>query len=296
MVRSWRLLTVVVGSALCACAGESQQPQVTLLAAGADLDEGVEIERSQIAEVQVSPTMATPNALRPEALQQTVGQRLRVSIKKGSLLLASYFDGGASPAAAPEPALAPADGSAGPVSTLVQRKGRAVTLSVSGAENLRMNDHVDLLAVAPDPQTKEWAAVTHAQNVVVLNPGRPEPVAANEAFPLRRVTFLMLPEEAETALLAARVGGLHVTVRNREDLDVQEERGRATVHSLFSGERIRALEGLRNRVFVQRGPAATANPPRTNAPQPPHALPSADGPAAPVPAGTAPVPVMPGRQ
>ncbi|HEY3446212.1 MAG TPA: hypothetical protein VGK67_07595 [Myxococcales bacterium] len=286
-------LLVVAGAALCSCA--EQKPPATLLAAGVDLEEGVEIERSQMVEVKVSPALATPNALKPEALQPTVGKRLRISVRQGDLLLASYFDAPAPGAAAAAPVLGPNT----PLSTIVQKKGRAVTLSVSGAENLHMSDRVDILAVVPDQATKEWVAVTQAQNVVVLAPGKAEPVAANEAFPLRRVTFLMLPEEAEIALLGARIGGLHVTVRNREDVDVMEERGRATVNTLLTGERARALETLRNRVLARRGPAATANEPRIASPMLPHPLPAAATPArpdAPMPADTAPVPAMPGRQ
>lgn len=292
MVRS-ALLLGVVGLAAGSCAREAPLPQqVSLLAAAVDLEEGVEVERSQMEEVKVSPSLATANALGPEALQQTAGKRLRISLRKGNLLLASYFEAAGAPTPAPAPDLAPDT----PVSSTVMRKGRAVTLSVSGAEGLRPGDHVDMLAVVPDPATREWVAVTQCQNVVVLAPGKAEPVAGGEAFPLRRVTFLMLPEEAEISLLAARLGGLHVTVRNREDVDVQEERGRATVNTLLSGERTRALETLRSRVLARRGSAATANEPRVATATPPHPMPAPEAPSAPARPDTAPVPALPGRQ
>ncbi|MGC4114596.1 MAG: hypothetical protein QM765_08300 [Myxococcales bacterium] len=281
--------TLVLGSC-----ERAATPQATLLAAAVDLDEGIEVEKSQMVEVKVSASLATPNSLKPEALQTTAGKRLRISVQRGDLLLASYFN-----APLPAPAAGEAEqilGPGGRVSNIVQKKGRAITLSVSGAEHLQRNDRVDLLSVVPDPTTRQWVGLTQVQNVVVLDPGKAEPAVGNEAFPLRRVSFLLLPEEGEMALLAARIGGLHVTVRNREDVDLQEERGRATVDTLLTGERTRALETLRSRVLAHRGPAATANEPRLAAPRPPHPLPASNGPATPVPAGTAPVPAMPGRQ
>ncbi len=209
----WRLLTVVSAVLLCACG----EPTVMLMAAGQDLDEGTELDPSLIVQVKVSRVLATPNAVRPDSVQPLLGQRLRIPLRKGDLLLASYFE--ASPV----------------LSVLVQKKARAVTLSVSGAENLHVADHVDLLAAARDPQTGEWVATTQTQNVVVLSAGKLDPVVGNEAFPLRRVTFLMLPEEAEIALLTVRVGALHVSLRNPDVLGGQGASGDFVVVGSLDG-------------------------------------------------------------
>jgi pilus assembly protein CpaB len=264
----WRLLTVL-GVALCACG----EPTVVLMATGQDLDEGTEFDKSMVVEVKVSGVLATANAVRPNAVQPLIGQRLRIPLRKGDLLLASYFE--ATNAA---------------VSAQVMKKARAVTLSVSGAENLHMADHVDLLAVVRDPASGEWVTTTEAQNVIVVSPGKLEPAKGNEAFPLRRVTFLLLAEEAEVALLTVRVGGLHVSLRNPDDLDVLEERGRATANSVLSSERNRALETLRKRVMAERANVPTGDPSSPPALQQPHVI---DGP---LPADTAPVPTLPGKQ
>ena len=257
----WRSLTVLGAAVLCACS----EPTVALMAAGQDMEEGAVLDASLMVQVKVSRVLATPNAVRPDAVQPLLGKRLRVSLRKGDLMLASYFE--------ENPAL----------SALVQKKARAVTLSVSGAENLHTGDHVDLLAALRDPQTSEWVTKTEAQNVIVLMPGKLEPVTGNEAFPLRRVTFLLISEEAETALLTVRLGGLHVTLRNPDDLDVMEERGRATANTVLSGERKRLLETLRSRVLAQGAPALPVLPA-------PHPL------ETPLPADTAPIPVVPGKQ
>ena len=121
----WRSLTMLGAMVLCACG----EPTVALMAAGQDLDEGAVLEVSQLVQVKVSRVLATSNAIRPDAVKPLLGKRLRVALRKGDLVLASYFE--------ENPAL----------SALVQKKARAVTLSVSGAENLHLGDHVDLLAV-----------------------------------------------------------------------------------------------------------------------------------------------------
>jgi len=59
------------------------------------------------------------------------------------------------------------------------------------------------------------------------------------------ISLLVLPEEAEIVTLAEGMGGLKYTLRNPEDIDVQEERGRATLQTLITGERIKQLEHKR---------------------------------------------------
>ncbi len=213
---------------LFAC-GESR---VVLMAASQELPEGAELERAHLVEVKVSSVLATPNAVKPENVQALLGKRLRIPLQKGDLVLSSYFEQNAA------------------ISNMVAKRARAVTLSVSGAENLHMGDHVDLLAMVQDPNTNEWVTITQTQNVIVLSPGAFEP-KKDDPFPLRRVTFLMISEEAESALLAVRVGGLHVSLRNEDDIDVMEERGRATVNTILSGERRRVLEERRKNILAR---------------------------------------------
>jgi pilus assembly protein CpaB len=254
---NWRLLTIL--SVVCCSCGE---PTVVLLASGQDLDEGTELAQGQLLEVRVSRALATQNAVRPDTVTSLLGKRLRIPLKRGDLLLASYFE--TNPA----------------VSALVAKKARAVTLSVSGAENVHLGDHVDLLAVVHDPQTNEWVSTTQVQNVIVLSPGKLEPVAGDDAFPLRRVTFLLIPEEAEAALLTVRAGGLHLSLRNQDDVDVMEDRGRVTANTVLSGERRRVLEAKRTRVLAE----SVLTLPR------PHQGETT------LPKDTAPVPVLPGKQ
>lgn len=211
------------------------EPRVVLLASNQELAEGVQLERAHLVEVKVPQLLATTNSIKPENVEALLGKRLLIPVQKGDLLLASYLSHNQN------------------VSTLVMKKARAVTLSVSGAENVHFGDHVDLLAMVQDPTTSEWVTTTQTQNVIVLSPGAFEP-KQDQQFPLRRVTFLLLSEEAESALLTVRVGGLHVSLRNEEDVDVMEERGRATINTILSSERRRVLEQRRKDILAQSLP------------------------------------------
>jgi pilus assembly protein CpaB len=63
------------------------------------------------------------------------------------------------------------------------------------------------------------------------------------------VTLLVIPEEAEIITLAQELGSLTVSLRNEDDVDMIEERGRATISTLLSGERTRVLEQRRAEVI-----------------------------------------------
>jgi len=68
------------------------------------------------------------------------------------------------------------------------------------------------------------------------------------------VTLLVLPDEAQILTLAAELGSLSLALRNEEDLEPIEERGRASAHSLLSGERAKFSQQKRQKmVQVIRG-------------------------------------------
>lgn len=105
----------------------------------------------------------------------------------------------------------------------VQMKARAAFIehSVPGAVTLKVGDHIDVIAVVNDPDTKQSSAVMLLQNVVVVG---------NEAG---FTALLLLPEEA-TLLALARVNGqLNVALRNVADIDVLEERKPDTLRTIL---------------------------------------------------------------
>ena len=120
-----------------------------------------------------------------------------------------------------------------PLGAEVQKKARGYTVetaSMGGAAVLRATDHVDIVAVVTDPDSKKQIAVTLLQNVVVLANASP---AAGEP---RQLTLLVIPEEAQLLAVAKAAGSLSATLRNPDDLDVLEQRNGATVSSALTGQ------------------------------------------------------------
>ncbi len=147
------------------------------------------------------------------------------------------------------------------LSSLVQKKARALTLDVSKGPSVaawaQASDHVDVLATFLDHATGEHVTRTLVQNVVVLKsvPGA--------------LTVLVMPEEAELLTHAAQDGTITVVLRNEDDLDVVEERGRTTAGTLLSGERTRVLQQKRfNTIQVIRGSASGSGSGAAPAPEP----------------------------
>jgi hypothetical protein len=106
----------------------------------------------------------------------------------------------------------------------IQSKARGAfldTASITGASSLKTNDHVDVVAVFTDPETKRATSVTLLQNVIV--------VGTEATF----FTLLVLPEEAELLAIAKMNGQLFVTLRNPTDIDVLEERKPSTLQTLL---------------------------------------------------------------
>src|SRR5439155_25854177 len=90
--------------------------------------------------------------------------------------------------------------------------------------------------------------VTLLQNVTVLSSERA--AGADTA----RVSLNVIPEEAELLAVSQALGTLTLTLRNEADVDVIEERGRATINTVLSGERTRVLQQKRfNTIQVIRG-------------------------------------------
>jgi pilus assembly protein CpaB len=108
------------------------------------------------------------------------------------------------------------------------------------------------------------------QNVVVLATGKITGTTNVNLVPdgqreYANVSLLVIPEEAEILVLAQELGALTLSLRNEDDIDVLEERGRATINTLLSGERTKVLQAKRfNTIQVIKGSAATES--RTAAP------------------------------
>ena len=112
--------------------------------------------------------------------------------------------------------------------------------------------------------TNEQVAVTLLQNVIILATGKITGTTNINLIPeaersYGNVSLLVIPEEAEILVLSQELGNLTLSLRNEEDIDVLEERGRATINTLLSGERTKVLQQKRfNTIQVIRGSSATS--------------------------------------
>ena len=96
--------------------------------------------------------------------------------------------------------------------------------------------------------------MTLLQNVIVLATGKITGTTNVNLIPESQrdygnISLLVIPEEAEIIVLAQELGALTLALRNDDDIDVIEG-GRATINTLLSGERMRALRGIRLKTLV----------------------------------------------
>jgi len=216
---------------------------VPVVVASQDIPEGTIITFDMINQRSVPEQFVTSSVVKPESATYVVGQKVLVALQSGDPLLWSQFE---------------TTKAAERLSTRVQKKVRAVTIEAKTTTSVggwvRPNDHVDVVGTFRDPQTEEQVAVTLLQNVIVLATGKITGTTNVNLIPesqreYNNITLMVIPEEAEILMLATELGSLTLSLRNEEDVDMIEERGRATISTLLSGERTRVLEQKRREII-----------------------------------------------
>src|SRR6185295_8591004 len=225
---------------------------VPVVVAAVDISEGTVVTFDMISQRSVPEQFITSSVVKPDSASYVVNQKVLVPVQAGDPLLWSQFE---------------TTKAAERLSTKVQKKARAITIEAGKTTAVggwvRPNDHVDLIGTFKDPQTNENVAVTLLQNVIVLATGKITGTTNVNLIPESQrdygnVSLLVIPEEAEILVLAQELGGLTMSLRSEDDVDVIEERGRATINTLLSGERTRVLQQKRfNTIQVIRGAGAT---------------------------------------
>jgi pilus assembly protein CpaB len=234
---------------------------VNVVAASQDIPEGTSVSMEMMSVRAIPEQFATASVVKPDSVSYVVNQRVLVPLQTGDPLLWTQFE---------------TTRGAERLSSKVQRKGRAVTVEVSKKSSvggwIRPNDHVDVLGTFRDPANNESVAMTLLQNVIVLATGKITGTTNAAALPdsqrdYTHVTLLVIPEESEILALASEMGSLTLTLRNDEDGDLMEDRGRATVHTLFSGERAKAYQERRRQMIqiikgnaIERGIGGQVSP------------------------------------
>ena len=224
---------------------------VPVVVAAVDISEGTVVTFDMISQRSVPEQFVTSSVVKPDSASYVVNQKVLVAVQAGDPMLWSQFE---------------TTKAAERLSTKVQKKARALTIEAAKTTAVggwvRPNDHVDLIGTFKDPQTNESVAVTLLQNVIVLATGKITGTTNVNLIPeaqreYSNVSLLVIPEEAEILVLATELGGLTMSLRNEDDVDLLEERGRATINTLLSGERTRTLQQKRfNTIQVIRGSSA----------------------------------------
>jgi len=217
---------------------------VPVVVASQDIPEGSTITYEMIRQRNVPEQFVTASVVRPDSAAYVVGQKVVVPLQEGDPILWSQFE---------------TTKAAERLSTKVQKKLRAITLDARPTSSvggwIRPNDHVDVIGTFRDPQTDESVAVTLLQNVIILATGKITGTTNVNLIPENQrdystITLMVIPEEAEILTLATELGSLSMSLRNEDDVDVIEERGRATISTLLSGERTRVLEAKRREIIT----------------------------------------------
>ncbi|KFE66412.1 Flp pilus assembly protein CpaB [Hyalangium minutum] len=216
---------------------------VPVVVASQDIPEGTVVNFDMISQRSVPEQFVTSSVVKPDSASYVVNQKVLVPLQAGDPLLWSQFE---------------TTKAAERLSTKVQKKGRAITIEAKATTAvggwIRPNDHVDLIGTFRDPQTDENVAVTLLQNVIVLATGKITGTTNVNLIPENQrdysnISLLVIPEEAEILVLAQELGNLTLSLRNEDDVDIIEERGRATISTLLSGERTRVLEKKRQEII-----------------------------------------------
>lgn len=259
------LVLALLGFAVASAAIAKKQADATkgwtlapVLVATKEISEGTVITNDMIASRNVPNTFITSSVVRPDQAERyIVGQKILVPVQAGDPLLYTQF---ASQATAER------------LSTKVQKQARAVTIDAAKTTAVggwvRPNDHVDVIGIFKDPQTNESVAVTLMENVMVLATGKITGTTnvnliADNQREYNNVSLLLTPEQVEIVVLAAELGNLSLSLRNPEDPDMMAERGRATIGTLLSGQRMNNLDKVRiqRTIEVYRGSSATEQRP-----------------------------------
>ena len=234
---------------------------VPVVVAAVEVSEGTVVTMEMISQRSIPEQFVTSSVIKPDSASYIINQKVLVPLQSGDPLLWSQFE---------------TTRASERLSTKVQKRARALTIEAKGVAAVggwvRPNDHIDLIGSFKDPGTGEQVAVTLLQNVVVLATGKITGTTNVNLIPesqreFNHVSLLVIPEEAEVLVLSQQLGALTMALRNEEDSDLLEERGRATISTLLNGERTKVLQQKRfNTIQVIRGSnaadARTAAPPQ----------------------------------
>jgi pilus assembly protein CpaB len=212
---------------------------VPVLVAAVEMSEGTVVTTEMISSRMVPDQFVTSSVVKPENASFVVGQTVLVPMQAGDTVLWSQFN---------------SNRAAERLSSKVQKQTRAITIEAGVQSSVggwvRPSDHVDIVGTFKDPQSGQPVAVTLMQNITVLATGKITGTTNVNLIPegsrgYSNVSLLVIPEDVEMLVLAQSLGNLTLSLRNEDDVTGMDDRGRATIESLLSGERTKMLEKKR---------------------------------------------------
>ena len=215
-----------------------------VIVASRDVPEGTILDFDMIQQRRIPEQFVTGSVVKPESANHVVQQKVLVPLQRGDPVLWSHFE---------------STKGFEKLSTVVQTRFRAVNVAVDEIQAVggwvRPNDHVDVLGTFRNPTTRELETITLLQNVIVLATGKITGSTNIQLVPesdrkYKTISLLVLPQEAEIVALASEMGKLTLSLRNPEDLEFEQERSRATLQTLITGERTKALGTKRQRMIT----------------------------------------------
>ena len=143
------------------------------------------------------------------------------------------------------------------LSKMIDPGNRAISLKAGSAVGhwIRPNDHIDIIGLFKDPNTRQDIAMTIMENVTVLATGQYTGDNFKSAtkdntgqLSYSELIIYATPAEAEIMLLAETLGNLRYSLRNSEDLSSTEGKGeKVSIDTIFTGDRMLEERKLRTR-------------------------------------------------
>ncbi|HKT73552.1 MAG TPA: Flp pilus assembly protein CpaB [Steroidobacteraceae bacterium] len=178
---------------------------VAVVVAKQDLPKGFRIVPGAFAVREIPSEYVHSSAITPKILQQYLGQKLGAPIKGGEALLRVHLES-----------------ITAVFSSTLPSGNRALTTEVDEVNSisglLRPQDHIDLMATAPDQKSGE-ITFPLLTNVEVLATGQTTRKAdgTNQARVYTTITMSVSPEDAQRVVVAKSSGRLTAVLRNPDD-------------------------------------------------------------------------------
>lgn len=184
---------------------------VPVVVAAQDLPEGTTVTMEMITQRQVPEQFVTSSVVKPDSASYIVNQRTLFPLQAGDPLLWSAFE---------------TSRAVERLNTTVNGDDRLVSVKVSNEAAVggwvRPNDHVDIIAVYPSPESKEPMVTTLLTDVPVVATGAISGttninLVPRQERPYSNITVRVSSDDAERLALMASVGTLSVSLRPEAD-------------------------------------------------------------------------------